>query len=657
MDEFLKKEFDAITKTKKSKPLVKASEVQPDPIASAPVKKMMKFGDIKEPSPLVSRPKPEPEKEKKVEKPSNKKPQDDDEIYEEDFEEFVEEPPQPPPKRPGSKFRGAEAPEYSLETLKRDLEKENAAALKREEELSLESSVHFSVRPQTENVDSKTIAKQQKRTKDLMEIVKLEKESFSIFELLPLTDYDDFTGKVQQGEFKNSGSQYNEDRVDRDVQCVDIAKKDVASQWPGDLGTGDLSAQNSSINKFLSKVGPMLEILLEENLEDKPSKVNVKKSEGTAGEILSSTALPSLDYLISKFPGSPFELKDLQFFPTKKNYLCAQYNLGESGSLLVIWDILNPSKPNRFLHSANEITSICISSSKEHIVLAGNSIGSLELWDIREPGSSHRLIQLDDKKKISLRSPTYSTDSIEIYTHEGKIQKIIEIPAGKGENFSILVSDSEGNLVTWSIIEMVSAEIEEMDFGLRIGGRVKLVKTHRTSIRELFPKNKTSACSALALDFSDGQRFLFASPNSLNYGSRFGMDTFPSIFEKTSTDITSISFAKSGNFQYFLTGSSCGTLSLYDKNFSDAIANWIDSVAGVVKVAWDASGRCGFFTIDKDQVLSVWDLKKLTNGPICKIKIQVNNWEAVDWVIPESSKHSLILAVADKKQVNVLNVK
>lgn len=618
---------------------------------------MMKFGEAKDASPMVSRPKPEPEK--KHEKAKSKPiVQNDDDIYEEDFEDFVEEPPVPPPKqRPASKFRSEQPPEYSLETLKRDVEKENAAALKKEEDQSLESSLHFSMKPQSDVVDSKTISKQQKRTKDLLDIIKFEKESFSLFELIPLSDYDSFANKVQQGQYKNSGTQYNEDRVDQEVQSTEIIKKDATGQWPGDFGAGDLTAQSTSITKFLAKVGPMIEILLEENLEDKPSKVNVKKSEGTAGEILSSILIPSIDFLSPRFPSSSFEVKDLQFFPTKRNYLCAQYSLESFGSLLVVWDVLNPSKPNRFLYSVNEVTSICISSSKEHILIAGNSIGSLELWDLRESGSSHELFRVDDKKKVSLRSPTYSTDSIEMYTHEGRIQKIIEVPAGKGENFSVLANDSEGNLVTWSVIETVSAEIEEMDFGLRIGGRIKLVKTHRTSIRELFPKNRTSACSAIALDFSDGQKFLFASPNSLNYGNRFGMDTFPSAFDKITSDITSISFAGFGDFQYFLTGSTCGTVSLFDKKFSDAIANWIDSVAGVVKVAWDVSGRCGFFTVDCDQVLSVWDLKKLPNGPVCKIKVDVKDWQAVDWVLPESSKHSLILAVASKKEITVMNIK
>ena len=635
-----------MTKTKKTKSLVRASEVQHDPIASGPNKKMMKFGEAKE-SPL---PLPKPKSKEKT--PIIKPKIEDDEIYEEDFEEFVEVPVKPQ----GSKKRGQSPPDYSLETLKRDLEKENQAALKKEEEVSIETN-EMTSNKHAEVLDSKMIAKQQKRTKDLLEILKFEKESFSVFELLPMTEYDNLANKVQTGNLKSTGSQYNDDRVDRDVQSVEVVKKDASNQWPSDYGTGDLTAQSTSINKFLNKVGPMIEILLEENLNDKPNKVNLKKSEGTAGEILSQVTLSSISFLSGRFPSSPFDIKDLQFFPTKKNLLCSQYNLNSYGTLLVIWDILNPSKPNRYLYSANEITAICISSSKEHILIAGNSIGSLELWDLREPGASHEMYKIDEKKKVSLRAPTYCTDSIEMYTHEGKIQKITEIPSGKGENFSIFVNDSEGNLVTWSVIELVSADIVEMDFGLRIGGRVKLVKTHRTSVRDLFPKNKTSACSALALDFSDGQRFLYATPNSLNYGNRFGIDTFPSLFSKSTAEITSICFASSANFQYFLAGSACGTVSLYDKSYSSAIASWVDAVGAVIKVAWDSSGRCGFFTVDKNKILSVWDLKKTTNGPVCKIKIDTPEWNAVDWVVPESSKHSLILAASHQTEITVMNIK
>lgn len=617
---------------------------------------MMKFGDAKE-SPLpIPMPKSKDRTPVPAPKPKSKPKAEDDDIYEEDFEEFVEEP-EPPKFIQGSKKRGQSPPDYSLETLKKDLEKENQAALKKEEEEVSNERSEILPPKSVEILDTKLISKQQKRTKDLLEILKLEKESFSIFELLPMTEYDNLANKVKTGDLKNSGTQYNEDRVDREIQLADILKKDAGSQWPSDYGAGDLTAQSTSINKFLNKVSPMIEILLEENLNDKPNKVNLKKSEGTAGEIISQVTLPSINFLAGRFPNSDFELKDLQFFPTKRNFLCGQYCLGAFGTLIVIWDILNPSKPNRFLYSVNDVTAICVSSSKEHILIAGNSIGSLELWDLREPGSSHEVYRIDEKKKISIRAPTYSTDSIEMYTHEGKIQKIIEIPSSKGENFSVFVSDSEGNLVTWSIIELISAEIVEMDFGLRIGGRVKLVKTHRTSARELFPKNKTSACSAMVLDLSDCQRFLFASPNCLNYGNRFGIDTFPSVFDKNSADITSISFANPANFQYFLTGSVCGTVSLYDKSYSSAIASWVDAVGSIVKVAWDSSGRCGFYTVDKNKELAVWDLKKLTNGPVCKIKINTPDWNAIDWVLPESSKHSLILAVSHQTEITVMNLK
>ena len=69
------------------------------------------------------------------------------------------------------------------------------------------------------------------------------------------------------------------------------------------------------------------------------------------------------------------------------------------------------------------------------------------------------------------------------------------------------------------------------------------------------------------------------------------------------------------------------------------------------------SGRCGFFTVDRDQVISVWDLKKGSYGPICKIKIDTQMWTAVDWVLPETSKHSMIVAVAIGSEIQVINLK
>lgn len=648
IDDFLKKEFDNIIRAPKSKPLIKASEVLPESLAKPPMKKMMKFSESADPPPFIKK------KEKKVEK-KPPPPGDPDDIYEEDFEDFEEVEVSKPEKRPGSKPSNG-TPDYSLETLKKDLEKENAAALKREEEVSADTSIiqYAPNVPTFENIDAKLIAKQQKRNKDIIGFIRLEKESFSHFELLPLTDYDSLITKVNNGTLKNTATQAFDDNITQEVQCTEILTAEIATQWPGDLGA---EPNPTSLHKFLNKVSPMMEILLEENLTDKPSKVNVKKAESETGEIISQTAIPGLDFLQPRFPGASFAIKDLVFFPVRKNLLCAVYNLENYGSLLIVWDVQNPGKPNRLLYSVNEVTSVCMSVSKEHIVIAGNSIGSLELWDLREAGAGHEIFKISEKKKLALRSPTYSTDSLEMYTHEGKILKILEIPGTKGENFAVVASDSEGNLVTWSIIEMMNSNIEGMDFGLRIGGRVKMVKSHRSSIREIFPKNKTSACSALALDFSDNQKFLFASPNSISYGNRFGTETFPSTFAKISSEVTSINFASENNFQYFLVGFSCGSVSLYDKNYSNALLNWIDNSSGIIKIGWDISGRCGFFTVDRGHFVNIWDLKRASYGPICKIKIDTSEWGAVDWVLPESSKHSLIIAVALETEIRILNLK
>jgi WD40 repeat protein len=613
---------------------------------------MLKLNETSDPPPFIQ--------QKRKQTPVSKPPENPDEIYEEDFEEFVEEiPPPKPEKRSSSHARSQKKPDYSLETLKKDIELENAVALKREEEIPdvpiIPSAVKTTV---SEYIDPVIFNKQQHRNKNISEYVKLEKESFSIFELLPFTQYDTLVTKVNKGDLKNSSTQFNENRIEKDAQTNEILVKEISTQWPGDLaGNLDSGMQNSSINKFLTKVSPMMEILLEENLSDKPSKVNIKKAEASAGEILSQSEIPGIEFLKSRFPDASFQVKDLIFFPTKKNFLCALYDLDKQGSLIAVWDIQNISKPNRLLYSVNEITSICMSSSKEHIIIAGNTIGSLELWDLREPGSAHEVYKIDEKKKTSIRYPTYCTDSLEIYTHEGKILKIIEFPATKGENFSILVSDSEGNIVTWTVIEMMNSDLDVMDFGLRIGGRVKLVKSHRTSIREIFPRNKTSACTALALDLSDGQKFLYASPNAICYGNRFGMETSPSLFIKTTSEISSINFASYNSYQYFLAGFSCGSVSLFDKNYSKAICNWIEAVGGIIKIGWDVSGKCGFFTLDKNQTVGVWDLKKGSYGPLCTIKIDTPPWAAVDWILPESSKHSMIVAVASSGGIRVINLR
>ena len=292
------------------------------------MKKMQKFTESSEVPDFIQK------KERKKKSPPKPLPPQD-EIYEEDFEEFVEEP-EKTETRPTLHNRPGKIPEYSIETLKKDLEEENAAALKREEQS--EPSI---IQPTTKNVehyiDPMLIIKQQKRAKDISEFVKLEKESFSIFELIPSTNYDSLVNKVNKGLKKTLGTQSNEDNTDKEVQSQEILTKETGTQWPGDLATNiDKSLQISSLSKFLNKVSPMIEILLEENLTNKPNKMNIKAQDSNTAEILSQVSIPPIDFLQPRFPNSSLEIKEIKFFPTKKNLLGVLYNLDLYGSLIII---------------------------------------------------------------------------------------------------------------------------------------------------------------------------------------------------------------------------------------------------------------------------------------------------------------------------------
>lgn len=382
IDEFISKEFENLKKNRQVKPLIKASgEVEPP--QAAKFKQMIRLKEHEDLPPARHVPKKEPEK-------AAKRQEEAEEIYEEDFEPAEEEtPPPPPPPKPQSKGsrdktpsnKGRQIPgskvDYSLEDIKRAMAEENAKAMQREKEED-----EGPKKDHKQHIKQAKIVKVEEKTDE-----RNEEEQIQVLEVKPsfvyhLSEFDMMIDKLNKGQIQNSTSQSNSDNIEKEIQTQEIEYQTKETQWPNDIGK--MNQENTkplgSINKFIRRVLPAMEILLEENVVTKGSELKLKSQEQSQIEnVKSQLSISFPSFLVSRFSRASFKITDLAFFPQKRNYLAIVYSLDKEGSLILIWDVQQPRKPSRILLSDSSVTSICISNSSEHIVVAGTEIGGLLL--------------------------------------------------------------------------------------------------------------------------------------------------------------------------------------------------------------------------------------------------------------------------------------
>jgi hypothetical protein len=182
-----------------------------------------------------------------------------DEIYEEDFDNFSEEekPPPPKPSKPSTPVVTRKQPDsaagFSVDEIKRAVAAENAAAIKKEfaEETKTLTQTYKPPRVKaTFNVDPKAIERQEKRNRDLVDVVAREVESFSLFDMFPMSAYEKHVGCLNAKTIKNSAVQSNEDNIEREVQTTDLELTDKSAQWPDDMGVvKQANTAPASLNK------------------------------------------------------------------------------------------------------------------------------------------------------------------------------------------------------------------------------------------------------------------------------------------------------------------------------------------------------------------------------------------------------------------------
>ena len=119
-----------------------------------------------------------------------------------------------------------------------------------------------------------------------------------------------------------------------------------------------------------------------------------------------------------------------------------------SGGFLALWKIYTPDVPWAVMRCAGVPSCCMLPEAKPHLAFAGTEEGSVQLWNMREPGASHPSVELGSAvDRLALRSPTYASDCLANGSHTSPIASLAALPVS-GDNeeaaLSIASLDIEG---------------------------------------------------------------------------------------------------------------------------------------------------------------------------------------------------------------------
>ncbi|KAI3355322.1 hypothetical protein L3Q82_018175 [Scortum barcoo] len=622
--------------------------------------------------------------------------EDDFEDYEEDFEEIDEsanegEEDEKPQRPEVSEEREELTPQRrkEIETIQRAMDEENERvgtaqsrqSTSREEEdrpkwsrgseknqskASQRSKFINFVAAKQREVSKKVATKQKKRSADLLRLIDLDfSTTFSLLDLPPVNEYDMYIRNFGTANTKQAYVQCNEDNADRDIQTEDIEVCEKWTQHPpehsGACGDPNLSNEaryktdtsfdSQRLAAFLRSASQVMVVLLE---EDQAERKSLRKPKSQADTLSFSDGSLQLNTKLPFLYGRSISL--VHFSEVQRHTMMSVHNPTtkpsavrlDSCTIICIWNIWEPSRPQKVLVYESEVQCCCFSPGKAILVFAGTSVGSVALWDLREHASNHYRLKLGDDE-WTLRQPTFSTDAVMASSgHFSSVMSVEVVPpavAGvlrpevtllaseeesSGLSFQLASLDESGVLNFWVVVELPKASEagSPTDLGLRPGGKVKLL--HSSSLvtaERATPLDavKTGPLQALHLKFlpTDSNHFFIGTNMGLvNHGTSHGLKAQPKFYRfqeggSRPVDVTSIHFSPFKQ-RFFLVGCGDGSIRLHAVSHEQPVAEWKNSTAGeaVVSLQWAQTRPTVFCVLDAASRLHIWDLLKNDTEPV-----------------------------------------
>eukprot|EP00842_Homolaphlyctis_polyrhiza_P005601 jgi/Hompol1/6041/HPOL_004813-RA len=546
-------------------------------------------------------------------------------------------------------------------------------------------------RSQKEKEASANAIKRAQRAKDLANLIDLDFVFFEIFDLSPLNEYELYIRNYGISNAAQATTQTNDDCIDREVQCEDWTVEDKWTQCPPEqfldcdacrpelpwlqdsrdsqsdsrgqtrrMDGGDWSVHVVDpvhLAKFLRKSSQVIEVLLEENTDgglDSSVYDGVSTFEFSKGFAEINVPEPLLGQRVVDMCFTPGDYRSLLIaWSALTKPLMPSFALFQG--VMCVWRLNDPKQPSCLLLCEAKITCCCFAPTKPYLVFAGTCDGGVQAWDLREAGSEHASAQLHpNQDAITIRTPSYCTDGIYVHqrVHEHPIvsiiplhkyeQKIVrEVDTGAStssdsDTFQIATVDTLGLLQLWVVIELKdAASVSETDLGMRIGSRIRLVRSSHFQMQHPDRCAFTREITVHDCKFmrNNIDRLIVATSDGfVSHESRFRDRCFPRTFIPTkinpqyllsaplprSDPVTAIETCPHLPI-VFAAGHESGLMALYTTQSKYAVVTWSIIHHPISQIEWSPHRPSVIFVLDQDGNIYIWDLLQNQQEPRCVV--------------------------------------
>ncbi|KAM9826924.1 LOW QUALITY PROTEIN: cytoplasmic dynein 2 intermediate chain 1 [Neosynchiropus ocellatus] len=528
-------------------------------------------------------------------------------------------------------------------------------------------------------INKMAASKQKKRSAELLRLIDLDfSRTFSNLDLPPVNEYDMYIRSFGSANTRQAYVQCNEDNAERDIQTEEIQVSEKWTQHPpersGACGDPNLRSEDKtltevkfdtqSLTTFLRSAAQVAVVLLEEEQAERKSL----KKQDTRADLLSfsdggSHLNTQLPFLHGRHISLVHFSKDQRHIMVSVHKPASEHSTSrlDSCSIMCIWNIWEPSRPQKILVYESEVQCCCFSPGKANLVFAGTSVGSVALWDLREHAGYHHRLKIGEDE-WTFRQPTFCTDavmanaahfscvtSLEIVPSSAAGVRRPEVPLLTSEEESAGLSlqlaslDESGVLHFWVVVQLsVTNEAgSQTDLGLRPGGKVKLLHSSsrqtagRASTRDV---GGTGATSFLQLKFlpTDANHFFIGTNTGLvTHRTVHGIKASPRSFtfmdlHVRPVDVSAIDFSPFRP-DLFLVGCGDGSIRLHTVGREQPLCEWKSGTSGEALVAlqWNQTKSTVFCVLDAASNLYVWDLLQSEAEPVITERISTDRVTAM----------------------------
>ncbi|KAB0394997.1 hypothetical protein E2I00_017624, partial [Balaenoptera physalus] len=324
--------------------------------------------------------------------------------------------------------------------------------------------------------------------------------------------------------------------------------------------------------------------------------------------------------------------------------------------VLCVWDIWQPSGPQKVLICESKVTCCCFSPFKAFLLFAGTVHGSVVVWDLREDARIHHYVKLSGCF-WTFRTATFSTDGVlTSVNHRSPLQAIEPIAGSVCKRQSCVLSpfssqEEPAGLSFHVVVELAKADTAGAisDLGLLPGGRIKLVHSAAIQLSDsLSHKGYELRGSTQTLNVkflpSDPNRFVVGTDMGLiSHGTRQDVRVSPRLFRPQQqgvrpVKVNVIDFSPFGE-PIFLAGCSDGSIRLHQLTAEQPLLQWDKSTDGraVTGLQWSSTRPAVFLVQDDTSCVYIWDLLESDLGPVAKQPVYPDRLVAMT-VVGEAEK-------------------